>query len=100
MSIVERLGGSGAAKIQQLSHTAKFLRMFLRTARKWGLLLHYSFSSLSKNAQAERNDKSCLHEFADCRGAVVVIKRTYKPSSLRSCTKMATMLAMTATKVM
>ena len=24
------------------------------------------FSSMSKNAQAESNDKSCLHEFADC----------------------------------
>ena len=31
------------------------------------------FPSLSKNAQAERNGKSCLYEFADCRGAAVVL---------------------------
>ena len=36
MSIVERLGGSGAAKIQQLSHTAKFLRIFLHICQEDG----------------------------------------------------------------
>ena len=35
--------------------------------------ISFPFSSLSKNAQGERNSKSCLHEFADCRGAAVVL---------------------------
>lgn len=29
------------------------------------LIVKIPFSSMSKNAQAERNGKSCLHEFAD-----------------------------------
>ena len=40
------------------------------------------FPALSKNVQAERNGKSCLHEFANCRGAAVVLQRTCKPSAM------------------
>ena len=58
-----------------------FYEYFYAHAKKMGLLLHYSFSSLSKNAQAKRNDKSCLHEFADCRGVAVVIKKHIQAES-------------------
>ena len=40
------------------------------------LIIKIPFSSMSKNAQAGSNDKSCLHEFADCRGVAEFIKRT------------------------
>ena len=50
---------------------SKYTHIFLKSIQMH--MKSFPFSSLSKNAQAERNGKSYLYEFADCRGAAVVL---------------------------